>query len=80
MEGITQMKDKRFYIDLISKHCYGTFNTMLLITTEDLDKLAEKLSSQLEPQVILQTAEIDKMIKEIEEYFDTPNYKNNVVT
>lgn len=47
------IKDKRFYIDLISKHCYGTFNTMLLITTEDLDKLAEKLAGQVEPVVIV---------------------------
>lgn len=37
---------KNYYYDLISKHLSGSWNGFLLITKDDLDKLAEKLNSQ----------------------------------
>lgn len=50
-------KDKTYFIDLITKHCYGAYNNFLLLHPDDLEKLAEKLASQLEPLVMQKIAE-----------------------
>jgi len=50
------MKDKRYYIDLISKHCSGSLNTSLLLDYDDLGALATTLSNQVEAPVMLQLA------------------------
>lgn len=45
------MKDKKYFIDLISKHCSGMYNSDLLITSNGLEELAETLSNQVEKPV-----------------------------
>ena len=65
-------KDKTYFIDLITKHCYGAYNNFLLLHPDDLEKLAEKLASQLEPLVMQKIAVV--RVAHILEGIDDDNY------
>jgi len=51
------MKNQNYYVDLISKYFIGAQKEGLIIPTENLLKLAEELSGQIEPRVMPKIAE-----------------------
>lgn len=61
-----------FFVELGTTWCSDRIN--------DNDIPYYRKQVKVEPEVMVNFAEeIDKMLKNIEEYFETPNYKNNVV-
>ena len=72
--------DIKKLLEIVWKAKQLTEEVFTLKFLTDIEVELEKESNLVEAPVMLNFAEeIDKMLKNIEEYFDAPNYKNNVV-